>query len=127
MIELILCASLFAWDGDDIRCDGENLRLIGDGIPNVIAIDAPELQHRECIAELWLGRHAKRRLQELIETPGMQIEDTGEITSSGTPRRLVRVRMPDGQTAGQILIDEGLAATWIGEAFDWCAPIPPAE
>lgn len=122
MIELIICAQLLAWDGDDVRCDGENLRLLGDGIPHEIGIDAPELQRRECIAELWLGRKAKQRLQELIETPGVTIEDSGEVTSGSNLRRLVRVRMPDGRTAGAILQDEGLAGVWTKDdgQMDWC-------
>lgn len=129
MIELIVCAVLFAYDGDDIRCDGENLRLLGDGVPHVNGIDAPELVHRECLAELWLGRVAKQRLQELIEVPGMTIEDSGEVTNQRNPRRLVRVRMPDGRTAGAILREEGLVGPWTIEAgqVDWCAEIPPAE
>lgn len=122
MIELIVCAHLFAWDGDDVRCDGENLRLLGDGIPHVIGVDAPELQRHECIAELWLGRKAKERLQELIEVPGVTIEDSGEVTNQRNPRRLVRVRMPDGRTAGAILQEEGLAGEWTPEngQMDWC-------
>lgn len=129
MIELIVCATLLAYDGDDVRCGDENLRLLGDGVPHETGIDAPELQHRECQAELWLGRLAKQRLQELIETPGMVIEDSGEVTNQMHPRRLVRVRMPDGQTAGAILLQEGLAGVWTpdGGQQDWCAPIPPNQ
>lgn len=130
MIELILCASLMAYDGDDVRCDGENLRIVGDGIPNVITVDAPELQGRECQAELLLGRLAKQRLQELLDEPGVVIEETGEVTRYGrSQRRLVRVRMPDGRTAGAILQEEGLAGVWTPEdgQQDWCGSIPSAE
>lgn len=126
---LIFCAILTVVDGDTVRCDGELLRMLGDGAPFVAGVDAPEIQHRECVAELMLGRLAKSRLQELVETPGMVIEDSGERDTTQHTRRLVTLRMPDGRTAGQILIDEGLAGVWTAEdgQVDWCAEIPPAE
>lgn len=122
MITLIACAMLVAVDGDTVNCDGAHLRLLGDGVPNVIGVDTPEIRHAECDSERRLGELAKERLQELIETPGMVIEDSGEMTRQRRPRRLVRVRMPDGRTAGAILQEEGLAGVWSREdgQEDWC-------
>lgn len=120
MIELIICAMLTVVDGDTVDCDGQLLRMLGDGSPYVDGVDAPELRHRECLAELMLARLAKSRLQELTEAPGMVIEDSGEVDPLERP--LVTLRLHDGQTAGQMLIDEGLAGVWTIEAgqVDWC-------
>lgn len=130
MIEaIIICAMLTVVDGDTVRCDGQLLRMLGDGAPNVSGVDAPELRHRECLAELMLARLAMSRLQELIETPGMQIEDSGQRDATRQTRRLVTLRMPDGQTAGQMLIDEGYAGIWTPDAgqVDWCSGTSPTE
>ena len=110
MIGLILCATLTAVDGDTLRCDGELLRILGDGAPYVSGVDAPETRGNDCRAEAMLGQLAKNRLQELIETPGLEVQDSGE--HDPFDRRLVRLRLPDGRTAGQILIEEGLAVEW---------------
>lgn len=32
--ELILCASLTAVDGDTVKCDGKNMRLLGKVLPS---------------------------------------------------------------------------------------------
>ena len=130
--ELIVCVALGVVDADTVRCiggdadppQGELLRLLGDGEPNVIGVDAPELRHRECLAELMLARLAEERLWELIE-PGVVIEDSGVRDNTRNQRRLVRLRLPDGRTAGQVLMEEGYAGEWTVEAgqVDWCAPL----
>lgn len=118
---LFLCAALSVIDGDSIRCDGQNLRLLGDGAPFVAGVDAPEVRGAECLAERMLARKASERLEELIALPGMQVWDTGEVDRGDRP--LVRVMLPDGKTAGQTLIDEGLALEWSpGVSLDWCGP-----
>lgn len=126
MIEtLIICAMLTVVDGDTVACTradtGERqlLRMLGDGVPYVNGVDAPETRGNGCLAEAMLGQRAKERLQELIEAPGMGIEDSGEVDRF--ERRLVTLRMPDGQTAGQMLIDEGLAVEWTPDyRANWC-------
>lgn len=125
MIELIFCAMLTVTDGDTIACAHANtgerqlLRILGDGAPYESGVDAPETRGNGCRAEAMLGQLAKNRLQELIETPGLVIEDSGEIDPFERP--LVTLRLPDGQTAGQILIDEGLAVEWTPEyEASWC-------
>lgn len=110
---------LAAVDGDTVRCDGQLLRILGDGAPYVSGVDAPETRGNGCRAEAMLGQLAKNRLQEIIETPGLVIEDSGETDRWERP--LVTLRLPDGQTAGQILIDEGLAVEWTpGYRANWC-------
>lgn len=72
---------------------------------------------------------SKQRLKELIQVPGVVIEDSGEVTAQRNPRRLVRVRMPEGRTAGAILQEEDLAGVWTpdGGQLDWCRPMPRSE
>ena len=120
MIELIVCASLAAIDGDTLCCDGQRMRILGDGAPYVSGVDAPEVGRRaDCPAEHERGVMASRRLAQLIETPGMVIEFSGEVDRFDRP--LVTVRLPDGSTAGQTLINEELAREWRpGVSNNWC-------
>jgi hypothetical protein len=47
---VIVCASLTAVDGDTVRCDGQLMRLLGQGVPFVSGIDTPEIgSHAKCI------------------------------------------------------------------------------
>lgn len=38
---LIICASLTVVDGDTVKCEGQNMRLLGEGIPFISGIEAP--------------------------------------------------------------------------------------
>jgi micrococcal nuclease len=86
---LLVCASLIAVDGDTIKCDGVNLRDMGDGAPFVSSYDAPEIWSRKCLAELDLARKAKDRMSELLRTPGLRIIDSGQRDDTRNPRPLV--------------------------------------
>nr|WP_221960717.1 hypothetical protein [Rhizobium laguerreae] len=44
---LIICASLSVVDGDTAKCDGQNMRLLGEGVPFVSGIDTPEIGARK--------------------------------------------------------------------------------
>lgn len=117
---LIVCASLSAIDGDSIRCNDENMRIMGSGAPHVSGVDTPELRGA-CPAEKMMAQLAKARLAELLTTDGVQIEFSGERDKTQTQRPLVWVRLQDGKTAGQVLIDEGYALEWRrGRTIDWC-------
>ena len=117
---ILSCKTLVAVDGDTIRCDGERMRLLGDGAPFVSGIDAPEIRRARCGAEKLLGERARHRLAELIRTDGLVIEDSRKRDSYRRP--LVRLRLPDGRTAGGVLLAEGLAVKWLpGQRYDWCA------
>ncbi len=107
-----------AVDGDTVKCSGQNLRLLGDGSPNVRGIDTPEMNGK-CDYEKDLARKAKARTAELLQTPGLTIEDSGVKGSWGRP--LVKLRLPDGRTVGAVLMAEGLAKEWLpGHKIDWC-------
>lgn len=116
---LLMCAQLIAVDGDTIKCDGVNMRDMGDGAPFVSGYDTPEIYHPKCQQELELGRAAKGRMQELLSQPGVQVRDSGKADRYKRP--LVWVILPDGRSAGAVLIAEGLAAVWTpGYRADWC-------
>ena len=112
--------SLTAVDGDTAKCDGQNLRDMGDGAPFVSGYDTPEIgSNAACGRENERGQAAKRRMAELLKTPGLTIEDSGQVDRFDRP--LVILRMPDGGTIGSILLREGLAVEWLpGRNFDWC-------
>lgn len=116
---IIACTALSAVDGDTIKCDGQNMRLLGPGIPFKSGVDAPETRNAQCPKERLLGIQAKLRLEELLNSPRLQIEDSGEKDRYGRP--LVWVRLGNGRTAGEILIFEGYARPWrAGKTIDWC-------
>lgn len=115
---VIVCASLAAVDGDSIRCDGKIMRLFGAGAPNVSGVDAPE--RGKCRAEKMLAQLAKARLEKLIQQEGVKVEDSGHLEPS-SKRPLVRIRLPDGRFAGEVLIEEGYAVRWKPDYTpDWC-------
>ncbi len=120
MIGLMFCASLSAVDGDTVKCDGQNLRDMGDGAPFVSGYDTPEIgSNAECSRENALGKRAKQRMAQLLMTPGLTIEDSGQIDRFDRP--LVSVRLADGRTIGSVLMAEGLAVEWRpGSRIDWC-------
>lgn len=116
---LLVCASLMAIDGDSIRCDGVNLRDMGDGAPFVSGYDTPEIRNVKCLEEMELGRAATARMAELLETPGLQIFDSGQRDRFERP--LVTAVLPGGQTIGSVLLSEGLAVEWRpGSSAQWC-------
>ncbi|WP_373413740.1 thermonuclease family protein [Ensifer aridi] len=116
---LLVCGALSAVDGDTVKCDGQNLRLLGGGTVNVWGIDTPEIgSHAKCLKERKLALIAKRRLAALIKGKKIRIESKGMDRSR---RPLVNLYLPDGREVGQILLREGTAREWRpGERNDWC-------
>ena len=116
---VLTCSSLVAVDGDTIRCGTERMRDMGPGSPFRSGYDAPEIRNAKCPKERLLGEQAKARLQELLEMPGIRVEDSGVADRYGRP--LVVVRLRDGKTAGEVLIREGYAVRWQpGYRSNWC-------
>jgi micrococcal nuclease len=114
---LLVCATLLAVDGDTIKCNGVNMRDMGDGAPNKSGYDTPETHNAKCQEELELGRAATAAMAELLRE-GAQVYDSGKRDRHKRP--LVWVRMPDGRSIGSILITEGLAREWRpGTRADW--------
>lgn len=119
---ILSCSTLSAVDGDTIRCNGQNMRLIGDGVPFKTGIDTPETGGRaKCERERMLAKAAKQRLAELIQDPDLRIEDTGFRDKTSQRRPLVRIRLSDGKLAENILLAEGLAIVWRPKVKrPWC-------
>lgn len=118
----IACASLVVIDGDTIKCDGQNMRLLGGGVPFKSGVDAPEMGSRaKCEFERDLALKAKARLKELLLDGVPRIEDSGARDRTQSRRPLVNVYLPDGREAGQVLMSEGLAREWRAKhRIDWC-------
>lgn len=118
---LLVCASLLAVDGDTIKCDGVNMRDMGDGAPFVSGYDTPEIYSPECDSERRLGQQAKRRMEQLLSTPGVRIIDSGKRDTTRSRRPLVWIVLPDGRTVGSVLVAEGLARKWTPRyRANWC-------
>lgn len=114
---LIVCASLTVVDGDTIKCDGQNMRLLGGGIVDVRGIDTPELRSWKCQKERKLAQLARNRLKELLRGKDVRIEVKG---ADSFDRPLVNV-YTDGREVGKRLLQEGFAREWRpGRKVNWC-------
>ena len=120
VIVLITCVILSVVDGDTVKCDGQNLRPMGAGAPYVSGFDTPEPGGRaDCLAERMLAELASRRMGELIASPELRIENSGQVDQFERP--LVWLRLPDGSTIGERLIAEGYAREWLpNRTVEWC-------
>lgn len=117
---LIICASLAVVDGDTIKCDGQNMRLLGEGVVNVRGIDTPEIgRGAKCDKERKLAHLAKFRLEALVVGKELRIESKGRDRYG---RPLVNVYLPNGREVGRQLLMEGFAREWRkGQKIDWCS------
>lgn len=116
---IIFCMALSVYDGDTVRCDGQRLRLLGEGVVDVRGIDTPELSKWKCEKERRLAKIAKARLKQLIDGKRVKIVSFGP--GRGDTRPLVNIYLPDGREAGQILLKEGHARVWLPrQKNDWC-------
>jgi endonuclease YncB( thermonuclease family) len=97
-------------DGDTGWQDGRKWRML--------AIDTPEMADKaECTRERELAIAARDRLQVLMEN-GYSINWLGRNDRYG--RALVSVALPNGQDAGRVLLEEGLAQPWPNYSNPWC-------
>jgi endonuclease YncB( thermonuclease family) len=123
MIETILiCVSLIAVDGDTVKCDGENMRLLGQGVPFVSGIDTPEMGSRaKCEKERKLALLAKYRLKDLLKGGELVVVYSGVRDKTQTRRKLIDIYDADGNELGHKLLTEGFARPWYPEhKIDWC-------
>ncbi|TBE73762.1 thermonuclease family protein [Rhizobium beringeri] len=119
---LIICASLSVVDGDTVKCDGQNMRLLGEGVPFVSGIDTPEIgSHAKCIKERKLALIAKGRLKELLAEKGLRIVASGAVDRTPSHRPLVNIYRTNGEEIGMKLLKEGFARTWSPKRRnEWC-------
>jgi micrococcal nuclease len=85
----------------------------------LLDIDTPETFEAECDREKIKGKEATRRLQVLMSR-GYRLVDSGEKDRTSDRRALVRVILSDGQDAGKVLVNEGLAQPWPNKGNRWC-------
>ncbi len=116
----VSCASLIVIDGDTIKCDGQNLRLLGGGVPFKSGVDAPEMGSRaQCDYERDMALKAKARLKELLLAGVPRIEDSGARDRTQSRRPLVISISPMAGKLGRL--HEGMAAPWHArQRIDWC-------
>lgn len=121
---ILICAQLKVLDGDSIKClpSGQNMRLLGEGIPFVSGIDTPEIgSHAKCLKERKLALLAKARLKEILAEGGLTIEFYGVRDKTPSHRPLVNIYDKRGNEVGQTLLKEGFAREWRpGHRNDWC-------
>lgn len=97
-------------DGDTIWLQGVKIRIAD--------IDAPETHDPRCPSEKELGDRATLRLQQLLNSSTVTLETVDRDRDRyGRELRLVDV---DGQSAGAVLVAEGLAREWDGARHPWC-------
>ncbi|OWV72190.1 nuclease [Rhizobium sp. R634] len=119
---LIICSSLTAVDGDTVRCNGQLMRLLGEGVPYVSGIDTPEIgSHAKCPKERKMALIAKGRLKELLDEKGLRVVFSGSEDKTQAHRPLVNIYRKNGEEIGRKLLDEGFARTWSPKRRnDWC-------
>ncbi|MBZ8134746.1 nuclease [Afifella sp. IM 167] len=98
-------------DGDTIRYRGERIRLLD--------IDTPEIFSPQCASEREWGRRAMYRLVELLNQGSFEI-----VAGFGNDRdvygRQLRRLVRNGNSLGDMLVEEGLARRWTGMRGGWC-------
>lgn len=117
---VMFCATLTVIDGDTVRCDGQKLRLLGQGIVDVRGIDTPELRTWKCEKERRLARLARARLKQLLAGEEVRIVAEG-FDKTPDKRPLVNIYLSDGREIGSILLKEGFAREWRPHhKANWC-------
>ena len=97
-------------DGDTFYMGGEKIRIAD--------IDAPETHDYGCASEAERGQRATRRLQDLLNSGGVQMASIDRDTDVyGRKLRIVEV---NGAGVGETLVDEGLARWYGGGRRSWC-------
>ncbi|MEO0061596.1 MAG: hypothetical protein RLZZ08_156 [Pseudomonadota bacterium] len=99
-------------DGDTIWFHGEKIRIAD--------INAPEVSHPGCDAELTLGRAATARLQVLLGAGPFTLTPAADGRDRDRYGRLLRVITRDGHSLGDDMVRAGLAEEWQGHRRNWC-------
>ena len=99
-------------DGDTIWSEGIKIR--------VLDIDTPEIFSPKCDAEYELGVKAQLRLIELLNQGPFEIV-ANTVRDEDKYGRKLRTLARNGQSLGDVLVQEGLARRWSGSRMTWCA------
>ncbi|MDX2265469.1 MAG: thermonuclease family protein [Hyphomicrobiales bacterium] len=108
---LALIAAFVVLDGDTIRAPyGVTYRLTG--------FDTPETFRAQCEGERILGLAAKVRMEQLVASANVRVEEAGRLDKYG--RTLARLWI-NGEDAATIMIREGYARAYHGgKRKGWC-------
>ena len=106
----ILLGALIVVDGDTVKLDGRNYRLLG--------FDTPETYHALCQAECDAGIAAGQRLKEIIAA-GATLHPTGRDCRYN--RECAHLRLGNEDIAA-IMVREGYAVAYSGKGprKNWC-------
>ncbi|MEY4238391.1 MAG: Endonuclease YncB precursor [Pseudomonadota bacterium] len=97
-------------DGDTIWYRGEKIRIAD--------INTPEVSEPECASEAELGERATERLTALLNEGKFTLEPVDrEQDNYG---RSLYVITRNGESLGDVLVEEGLAEEWQGYRKSWC-------
>lgn len=103
--------------GRDCVVDGDTFWFAGEKY-RIADIDTPETHPSRCAEEARLGAAATRRLWDWLNAGAFRLE-TVERDSDRYGRKL-RVVTRGGESAGSVLVAEGLARRWEGHRRPWC-------
>ncbi|MEI1252560.1 MULTISPECIES: thermonuclease family protein [Rhizobium] len=97
------------------------MRLLGEGIPFISGIDAPEIGSRaKCLKERKLALIAKGRRKELLAEKGLRVV-LSSVDNTPTHRPLINIYRTNGEEIGKKLLRDGFAGTWSpNRRNDWC-------
>lgn len=106
----ILLGALIVVDGDTVKLDGKNYRLLG--------FDTPETYRALCQAEYQAGIAAGNRLKEIIAA-GATLHPTGKSCKYGRECAYLILGKED---VAEIMVREGYAVAYSGRGprKNWC-------
>lgn len=99
-------------DGDTIWYRGTKIRIAD--------IDTPEITRPACEEERILGRRATERMRELLNAGSFRLDLPPDGRTRDRYGRELRIVTRGGQSLGNVLVSEGLAARWGGPRRSWC-------
>ena len=99
-------------DGDTIWYRGTKIRIAD--------IDTPEISQPGCPQERALGERASERLRELLNAGSFALDLPPDGRSEDRYGRALRIVTRNGESLGDVLVREGLAARWGGPRRAWC-------
>lgn len=88
--------------------DGDTFKLRDRRIARLAGIDAPEVAHGERKAQYY-SKEAKRALIELVKGKHVSLEYPGIKDKDRYGRYIVEVRLPDGSSINEAMIERGAA------------------
>ena len=103
----------------DCVVDGDTFWYAGAKI-RIADINTPEVSEPGCAAEASLGRRATNRLLVLLNEGPFSLEPGGDGRDRDPYGRLLRIVTRQGESLGDVLVDDGLAEEWQGYRRDWC-------